>query len=68
MLKKGPQVFCCWCTKALFREAIVTELPVHIMVRNPDPDENEFNQIQPTTILHFCGNSCLIHRYNLMKK
>ena len=35
LLKKGPRAFCSWCTKALFREAVIKELPIHIMVRNP---------------------------------
>ena len=35
LLKKGPRAFCSWCTKALFSEAVIKELPIHIMVRNP---------------------------------
>jgi len=68
LLKKGPRAFCSWCTKALFREAVIKELPIHIMVRNPESEEDYHNQIQPTTIMHFCGNTCSTQSYKILWK
>ena len=67
LLKKGPRAFCCWCTKALFKEALIKEVPVHIMVKNPDA-EDDFHQVQPMAIMHFCGYSCSKESYKLWIK
>ena len=55
LLKRGPQSFCCQCTKGLFQEAFVNEIDIHLNLKDHDPQVD----FQPKTCMYFCSTSCL---------
>ena len=38
------------------------------MYTNPESEEDYHNQIQPTTVMHFCGNTCSTQSYKILWK
>ena len=52
-LRKGPQAFCCYCTKPIFTQAYIEVNDIKLKALG----EDDF-PLSPKTIKHFCIESC----------